>query len=500
MKKYIVALDQGTTSSRAIVFDLAGKPVSTVQYPFRQYYPKPGWVSHDAEEIASTELGAFAEAVKKAGIRKEEIAAVGITNQRETTIAWDKETGKPCCQAIVWQCRRTAEICRELEDRGEGAYVKEKTGLPIDAYFSGTKCRWMLENEPEVRAAADRGTLAFGTVDAWLIWKLTGGKSYKTDVTNASRTMLFDIGRLCYDRHLCELCGVTEEMLPQVLPSGSVFGEVDTEEYGLGFLRGLPICSVLGDQQAALFGQRCFTPGDTKNTYGTGCFTLMNVGDQPSLRAPGLITTVGWQYGDRLCYALEGSVFNGGSSIQWLRDELGIIKEAADVTPLAESVPDNGGVYFVSAFNGLGAPHWDMYARGGMLGLTRGANKGHIARAVLEGIAYQVYDLTATMEAALGKKITVLKADGGASASGFLMEFQSGLLGTDVVLPSCRETTALGAALLAGLVSGIYQSEDDLPRDRDGVTYHPAMEDETREALLAGWRKATERVKRWENG
>lgn len=499
MKKYIIALDQGTTSSRAIVFDKLGNIVGSAQYSFKQYFPKPGWVEHDPNEILDSQFRALRDAVSNAGITPKEIAAIGIANQRETTVAWNKQTGEPIGKAIVWQCRRTADFCEQLISNGYEDKIKSITGLPIDAYFSGTKCKWMLENNPKIKKLADEGKLAFGTVDSWLIWNLSGGKLHITDVTNASRTMLFDINKLCYDEWLCDILGVPMDTLPMVVPSGEVYGKIDTERFVLGEFCGIPICSALGDQQAALFGQQCYNVGDAKNTYGTGCFTLMNVGEENTVRAPGLITTVGWQYEGKTCWALEGSVFNAGSSIQWLRDQLGIIKNASECDGLAESVPDNAGVYLVSAFSGMGAPHWDMYARGGILGITRGTTAAHIARATLEGIAYQVYDLVKTMENAGGKSIPSLKADGGASASRFLMQFQADLLNAKVVCPAVAETTAKGAAFMAGLACGFWQNIEDLPKDSDNSrVYTPKMSQEERNQLIKDWNKAVSRVLAWE--
>ena len=499
MKKYIIALDQGTTSSRAIVFDKSGNIVGSAQYSFKQYFPKPGWVEHNPNEILDSQFRALRDAVANANITPKEIAAIGIANQRETTIAWNKETGEAIGNAIVWQCRRTADICEKLIADGYEKKIKSITGLPIDAYFSATKCKWMLENIPQVKELSEQGKLAFGTVDSWLIWNLSGEKLHITDVTNASRTMLFNINNLCYDKWLCDTMGVSIQSLPKVMPSGEIYGVIDTEKYVLGEFCGIPICSALGDQQAALFGQQCYDIGDTKNTYGTGCFTLMNIGEDKSIRADGLITTVGWQFGDNTRWALEGSVFNAGSSIQWLRDQLGIIKNAADCDGLAESVADNAGVYLVSAFSGMGAPHWDMYARGGVLGITRGTTAAHIARATLEGIAYQVYDLVKTMEKASGRSISSLKADGGASASRFLMQFQSDLLDTEVLVPSVAETTAKGAAFMAGLACGFWQNIDDLPKDiSDARIFSSKMDSDERQYLIKGWNKAVERVLGWE--
>lgn len=497
MAHYLLALDQGTTSSRAIVFGRDGKVVSSAQYPFRQYFPHPGWVEHDPEEILETQFRAMRDAVAAAGILPSDIAAIGITNQRETAIAWDRETGKPVGNAIVWQCRRTAEICEGLIAAGEEAYIKTVTGLPCDAYFSGTKYQWMLDHRPEVKKLADEGRLAFGTVDSWLIYHLTGGQKHVTDVTNASRSLLFDIHKLDYDDRLCDLLRVPKNALPKVLASGDDYGCVNTQKHLLGDFCGIPITAVLGDQQAALFGQKCFAVGDVKNTYGTGCFTLMNIGRNSRLRNDGLLTTVGWSHAGETVWALEGSVFNAGSSVQWLRDELGIIESLSDCDELARSVPDNGGVYLVSAFNGLGAPYWDMYARGGVLGLTRGSTKAHLCRATLEGIAHQVCGLVHAMEAASGQAIRVLKADGGASVNRFMMQFQADLLDTEVVRAGVTETTALGAALMAGWQAGVYESPDDFPTTGGEICYQPAMSAAERDRLLGEWQKAVERVRNW---
>ena len=498
MKKYVIALDQGTTSSRAVIFDKCSKLLHKAQYPFKQYFPEPGWVEHDPNEILETQFRALRDVVSSSGILPSEIAAIGITNQRETVIAWDKVTGEPAYNAIVWQCRRTADICEEIKSQGHEEYIKQVTGLPIDPYFSGTKCKWLIDNVPKVRELKENGRLAFGTIDSWLIWSLTDGKLHITDVTNASRTMLFDINRLCYDQKLCDILGVPIESLPTVVPSGKVYGEINTAKHLLGEFAGIPICSALGDQQAALFGQKCFNVGDIKNTYGTGCFTLMNIGDDSSVRTNDLITTVGWQYGEETVWALEGSVFNAGSSVQWLRDQLGIISTAAECSELAETVEDNGGVYLVSAFNGLGTPYWDMYARGSIFGITRGTTKAHIARATLEGIAYQVYDLIKTMEKVSSKRVTSLKADGGASVSRFLMQFQSDILNTKVICPESAEITAFGAALMAGITCGFY-NKDELESGEIKKIYTPKLSQDEIDKLIHGWQKAVKRTLNWEN-
>ena len=490
MGTYILALDQGTTSSRAIVFDRRGDIVSKAQFPFRQLYPQPGWVEHDPMEIWETERRAAAQAA--AGLEGE-VAGIGVTNQRETTILWDKTTGRPVYNAIVWQCRRTAEFCEELKRRGLEERIQSATGLLIDAYFSATKIRWVLDNVPGAREKADRGDLLFGTVETWLIWQLTG--SHVTDYSNASRTMLFDIHRLCWDAELCELLEIPMSILPLPVANSQVYGLVKKGIPGLEKLAGVPVCGAAGDQQAALFGQTCFRPGEAKNTYGTGCFTLMNVGEKPVRSRAGLVTSVAWQVEGRTAYALEGSVFNGGSTIQWLRDELGLIEKASDCDVLAEQVPDNGGVYLVSAFTGLGAPHWDMYARGAVVGLTRGTTRAHLCRATLEGIAYQTADLIAAMERDAGQKIPALRADGGASVSDFLMQFQADLLGVPVERPAVVETTAWGAACLAGLGAGLWASPQEIPQARGGKVYTPQTR---RGREYRQWKRALERAKAWE--
>ena len=454
-KKYILALDQGTTSSRAIIFNKKGEIVAKAQNEFTQHYPENGWVEHDPMEILFSQISAILTVLRKEAVDPKEIAAIGITNQRETTVVWEKETGRPIYNAIVWQCRRTAPICDQLMADGLGDYVKEKTGLLIDAYFSGTKIKWILDNVPGARERAERGDLLFGNVDAWLIWNLTGGRAHVSDYSNCSRTMLFDIDNLCWDETLCARLGIPMSMLPTPVPSSMVYGRVTAGLSGLEALEGVPVCGSAGDQAAALLGQACIEPGQAKNTYGTGCFTLMNTGNKSVRSVSGLVTSVAWSVNGETTYALEGSVFNAGSSIQWLRDELGLIGAAHECDLLAESVPDNGGVYLVSAFTGLGAPRWDMYARGAIVGLTRGSNKAHIARATLEGIAYQVKDLLDAMQIDAESPISVLRVDGGASVSSFLMQFQADMLQKHVLRPECIETTALGAAYLAGLAVGL---------------------------------------------
>ena len=458
MPKYIIALDQGTSSSRAIVFNEKGEICSVAQKEFTQIFPQPGWVEHNPKEIWSSQSGVMAEAIASMGIGAADIAAIGITNQRETTIVWDSETGEPVYNAIVWQDRRTSSFCDSLKIAGKTDFIRKKTGLIIDAYFSGTKIRWILENVPGAREKANKGQLRFGTVDSWLIWNLTGGKVHVTDVTNASRTMLFNIHTLTWDKELLDLLGVPESMMPKVKSCSEVYGHTST-----GVLSGnVPIAGIAGDQQAALFGQMCTEPGAVKNTYGTGCFLLMNTGEKPIESRNNLLTTIAWKVGDKVNYALEGSIFVAGSVVQWLRDGLGIIKSSGEVEALAASVPDNGGVYFVPALTGLGAPYWDQYAKGCVYGITRGSTAAHIARAALEGIAFQTMDIVEAMQSDSGVKLCELKVDGGASRNNLLMQFQSDILGCDVIRPQITETTALGAAFLAGLAVGYWKSIDDI--------------------------------------
>jgi glycerol kinase len=498
MKGYVIALDQGTTSSRAIVFDRQGAVVSVAQYPFRQIYPKPGWVEHDPMDILGSQLQALRDAVEMSGVSAGEIAGIGITNQRETTIVWDKTTGKPVYNAIVWQCRRTAGECDALSAEGMGAYVRDKTGLLIDAYFSGTKIKWILDNVPGARERAERGELLFGNVDTWLIWNLTGGRSHTTDYSNASRTMLFDIDALRWDERLCETLGVPLCMLPRSLPSAVEYGRVAPGIKGAEGVCGVPICGSAGDQAAALLGQACTEIGQAKNTFGTGCFALMNTGEKSVRSVSGLLTSVAWSLGGKTTYALEGSVFNAGSSIQWLRDELHMLDSAAESEPLALSVPDNGGVYMVSAFTGLGAPRWDMYARGAIVGLTRGSTRAHIVRAALEGIAYQVKDLLDAMEKDAGAQLSVLRVDGGASVSNFLMQFQADILRRPIDRPRMVETTAFGAAFLAGLSAGIWTDLRELSAIRASErVFQPAMPEEEAALYHARWLKAVERSRNW---
>ena len=499
MNGYVIALDQGTTSSRAIIFDSNGIPVSIGQYPFPQIFPKPGWVEHDPMVILDTQLRAMAEAFEKSELSPTDIAGIGITNQRETTIVWDKNTGKPVYNAIVWQCRRTAQMCEELEKAGIGDYVQEKTGLLIDAYFSGTKIKWILDNVPGARERAERGELLFGNVDSWLIWNLTGGKAHVSDYSNCSRTMIFDINELKWDEKLCKALDIPMSMLPTPVPSSMIYGNVAAGISGIEILAGTPVCGSAGDQAAALFGQGCIDRGQAKNTYGTGCFTLMNTGSQSVRSKNGLVTSVAWSIGGKTTYALEGSVFNAGSTIQWLRDEVGLLGTSSECEALATSVPDNGGVYLVSAFTGLGAPRWDMYARGAIVGLTRGCTKAHIARAALEGIAYQVKDLLDAMESDAGEKLSVLRVDGGASVNNFLLQFQSDLLRKPIDRPQMVETTAFGAAFLAGLATGVWSSVDEIKKLRKSDRiFEPVMDESDAEKLHATWLRAVERSANWE--
>lgn len=493
----VLALDQGTTSSRAILFERSGRPAAQAQVAFPCRYPQPGWVEQDPMAILSSQFQAVAE-VMKSGVDPRGIAAIGITNQRETTIVWDRETGKPVCNAIVWQCRRSAGICEALRADRLEEYIREKTGLLLDAYFSATKIRWILDNIPGAREKAEAGRLLFGTVDSWLIWNLTRGQAHVTDYSNASRTMLFDIDRLKWDPFLCGKLGIPMGMLPRVLPSSGRFGRVAGGIPGLEMLEGVPICGVAGDQPAALFGQGCFAPGQVKNTYGTGCFALVNTGGQRVRSKHGLISSVAWGLDGRVEYALEGSVFNAGSVIQWLRDRLGLIRTARECDELAETIPDTDGVYLVPAFTGLGAPYWDMYARGTLIGLTAGTGRAQIARAVLEGIAFQVTDLLGALRADTGLELPELRVDGGASVSDVMMQFQADLLGAPVNRPRFVETTAWGAAGLAGLAAGVWRDRGELAalRVTDRV-FSPRMGDIEREVRYKGWKRAVERSMHW---
>ena len=492
--KHILALDQGTTSSRAIVFDHAGSVVAVSQQEFRQIFPKPGWVEHDANEIWATQSQVATDVLAKANLSATDIAAIGITNQRETTVVWDRETGQPIANAIVWQDRRTAAACDRLKARGLERLIRRKTGLVIDAYFSGTKLQWLLKNVPGAAAKARAGRLAFGTIDSWLIWNLTGGRQHVTDPSNASRTMLFNIHTGEWDAELLKIFGVPRAVLPEVRASSEVYGEANV----LG--AAVPIAGIAGDQQAALFGQACTKPGMAKNTYGTGCFMLMQTGAKPIASKNNLLTTVAWRIGNKTEYALEGSVFIAGAVVQWLRDELGIISSSAEVEALASRVPDTGGVYVVPAFAGLGAPHWDQYARGAVLGLTRGSNKSHLARAALESIAYQSADVLQAMERDSGIKLRELRVDGGASANNLLMQFQADVIGVPVVRPTVTETTALGAAYLAGLAVGYWKDTAQIASQwQADRKFAPMSTLATRRTLMSGWSRALSRAKRWIN-
>ncbi len=509
---YILSIDQGTTSSRALVIDHAGSVAGQGQQEFRQYYPQPGWVEHDPLEIWQTTLVAVGRALAAAGAGAGDVAAIGITNQRETTVLWERATGRPVYKAIVWQCRRTAPLCDELKAQGHAELFRAKTGLVIDAYFSGTKVKWLLDNVPGLHAQAQRGEIAFGNIDTWLLWNLTGGRVHATDYSNASRTLLFNIHTLDWDDEILRILGIPRAILPQARPSSGVFGLAAAnaaDSAVLAALQGLPIAGIAGDQQAALFGQAGYTPGMVKSTYGTGAFLLMNTGQRAVESRHGLLTTIAWGLGDAwptasalhapgVQYALEGSVFIAGAALQWLRDELKIIANAAESATLASSIPDTGGVYLVPAFVGLGAPHWDMYARGAILGLTRGSGRAHVVRAALEANAYQVRDVVEAMVNDAGIPLRELRVDGGAAANDFLMQFQADLLGVPVVRPKVTETTALGAAYLAGLAVGFWKSQEEIAAlwqvDR---RFEPAMGVERRESLYRGWQRAVERAKGW---
>ncbi len=492
-KKYVIALDQGTTSSRAIVYDKNAKPIGSKQKEFTQYYPHPGWVEHDAEELFKCQLGVLEAVIVENSIKYDEIASIGITNQRETVVLWDKNTGKPVYNAIVWQCRRTASLCEELTANGYDEVIREKTGLIIDAYFSGTKIKWILDNVPGVRERAERGEILAGTIDTWLIWKLSGGKCHVTDVTNASRTMLYNIYVLDWDDDLLKLLDIPRCILPEVKDSSCIYCDTDSDVCGFT----VPIASAIGDQQAALFGQGCFKKGDAKNTYGTGCFMLMNTGNKPVVSKK-LLTTIALGINGDVEYALEGSVFIGGAVIKWLRDELELISSAPEIDRLAESVPDANGAYLVPAFVGLGTPYWDMYARGTIVGLTRGVKKAHICRAALEGIAFEVKDVLDAMAAECGTKINVLNVDGGACVSDVMLQFQADILNTNVCRPKNVETTALGAAYLAGLATGFWKNKDEiLERRITDRMFEPSMDSEKRNHLYSGWKRAVQRAKNW---
>lgn len=494
MGKYVMALDAGTTSNRCILFDREGNMVSVAQKEFTQYFPKPGWVEHDAGEIWSTMLGVAVEAMQKAGAEAADIASIGITNQRETTIVWDKNTGEPVYHAIVWQCRRTSRYCDSLMEKGLTESFRQKTGLVIDAYFSATKLKWILDEVPGVRERAERGELLFGTVEAWLIYKLTRGQIHVTDYSNASRTMLFNINTLAWDEDILKELNIPVCMLPEVKPSSCIYGETAPEFFGAP----IPLGGAAGDQQAALFGQTCFQAGDAKNTYGTGCFLLMNTGEKPVFSSNGLVTTIAWGIDGKVNYALEGSIFVAGAAIQWLRDEMRLIDSAEDSEYLARKVKDTHGCYVVPAFTGLGAPHWDQYARGTIVGITRGVNKYHITRATLESIAYQVHDVLDAMRADSGISLSELKVDGGASANNFLMQSQADIINAPVNRPKCVETTAMGAAYLAGLAVGYWKDQDEIRKnwaiDR---TFTPAITEEERAKKLKGWNKAVKYALHW---
>ncbi|MSS62620.1 glycerol kinase GlpK [Velocimicrobium porci] len=494
MKKYVMALDAGTTSNRCILFNEKGEICSIAQKEFTQYFPKPGWVEHDANEIWSTQLGVAVEAMSKIGATAKDIAAIGITNQRETTIVWDKETGEPIYHAIVWQCRRTSGYCDSLIDKGLTEKFREKTGLIIDAYFSGTKLRWILEHVEGAREKAEAGKLLFGTVETWLIWKLTKGKVHVTDYSNASRTMLFNIKELKWDKEILEELNIPECMLPEVKPSSCVYGEANSSYFG----GAIPIGGAAGDQQSALFGQTCFTEGEAKNTYGTGCFLLMNTGEKPVYSRNGLVTTIAWGLDGKVSYALEGSIFVAGAAIQWLRDELKLIESAQDSEYMAKKVKDTHGCYVVPAFTGLGAPHWDQYARGTIVGITRGVNKYHIIRATLESMAYQVNDVIKAMQTDSEIELKSLRVDGGASQNNFLMQFQSDIINTPVHRPECVETTAKGAAYLAGLAVGYWESKEDVLKNcRVSEVFEPEIDERKRQELLKGWEKAVKYSYGW---
>ncbi len=494
MAKYMMALDAGTTSNRCILFNEKGEMCSVAQKEFTQYFPKPGWVEHDANEIWSSQLGVAVEAMSKIGATAKDIAAIGITNQRETAIVWDKRTGEPVYNAIVWQCRRTSEYCDSLKAKGLTETYRKKTGLVIDAYFSGTKVKWILDHVEGARERAERGELLFGTVETWLIWKLTKGEVHVTDYSNASRTMLFNINMLTWDDEILKELEIPRVMLPEVKPSSCVYGKSDASFFG----GEIPIGGAAGDQQAALFGQTCFEEGEAKNTYGTGCFLLMNTGEKPVFSKNGLVTTIAWGLGGKVNYALEGSIFVAGAAIQWLRDEMHLIDSSEDSEYMAGKVKDTSGCYVVPAFTGLGAPHWDQYARGTIVGITRGVNKYHIIRATLESLAYQVHDVLAAMKADSNLELSALKVDGGASANNFLMQFQADVTDAPVSRPKCVETTAMGAAYLAGLAVGYWKSKEDVRKNwQIDRTFIPEISDEKREACIRGWNKAVKYAYGW---
>lgn len=494
MSGYLMALDQGTTSSRCIIFDYDEKIVAVAQQEFPNYFPAPGWVEHDPREIWNSQLTVMRQAISKAGLSASDIAAIGITNQRETTMIWDRRTGEPVYNAIVWQCRRTADYCDELKAQGLTDKIRSKTGLIIDSYFSATKIKWILDNIPGVRQRAERGELMFGTVDTWLIYNLTGGRVHATDPSNASRTMLFNIRNMCWDSELLELFEIPKPMMPQVLPSSGLFGYTAPELLG----GSVAIAGVAGDQQAALFGQCCFEAGEVKNTYGTGGFMLMNTGTKPVFSQNGLLTSIAWSMGGKTCYALEGSVFICGAAVQWLRDGLGLIAGAAESEQIAASIPDSDGVYFVPAFVGLGAPYWDAYARGALFGLTRATGRAHVVRAVLESMAYQTVDVLELMQKEAGVSLTSLRVDGGACANNLLLDFQADISGLPIIRPACIETTALGAANLAGLAVGVFGSADQIAQKwRVERRFDPHMNSSERVQRMAGWHKAVSRTRGW---
>ncbi len=494
MGKYVMAFDAGTTSNRCILFDHAGKIVSVAQKEFTQIYPHPGWVEHNPHEIWGTQLEVARQAMENVHARVSEIEAIGITNQRETTIVWDRNTGDPVCNAIVWQCRRTSEYADSLKEEGFTEKIRERTGLVIDAYFSATKLRWILKNIPGAMERAEAGDLLFGTVDTWIMWKLSGGAVHATDYSNASRTMMYNINTLSWDGDILKLLEIPVSMLPEVKPSCGIFGYSDPQIFGAA----VPIAGVAGDQQAALFGQQCFEPGEAKNTYGTGCFLLMNTGEKPVFSENGLVTTIAWGIDGKVNYALEGSIFVAGAALQWLRDEMGLIESAAESELLASQVPDTNGCYVVPAFTGLGAPWWDQYARGAIVGLTRGCNRNHIVRATLDSLAYQVYDVLTAMKADSGIELAGLRVDGGASANNYLMQRQADIINAPVLRPSCVETTAMGAAFLAGLAVGFWKTKEELRENRAiDRTFLPSIEEEERAAMLAGWKKAVRCAEGW---
>lgn len=494
MAKYVMALDAGTTSNRCILFNVKGEVCAVAQKEFRQIFPKPGWVEHDANEIWSTQLGVAVEAMQSVGATAADIAAIGITNQRETTILWDKNTGDPVYNAIVWQCRRTSEYCDELKAQGYTDKIREKTGLVIDAYFSGTKIKWILDHVEGVRERAEKGEILFGNVESWLIWKLTRGKVHVTDYSNASRTMIFNINTLEWDDEILSILNIPKQILPRPMPSSCVYGETDSTFFG----GSIPIGGAAGDQQAALFGQACFEMGEAKNTYGTGCFMLMNTGEKPVFSKNGLVTTIAWGLDGKVNYALEGSIFVAGAAIQWLRDEMRIVDTAPDSEYMAENVPDTNGCYVVPAFTGLGAPYWDQYARGCIVGLTRGVNKKHVVRATLESLAYLTNDVLKAMQEDSNIDLASLKVDGGASMNNFLMQFQSDIVNVPVNRPACIETTAMGASYLAGLAVGFWSSTEDVKKNwQISKVFNPTMPEEERAKKLKGWKKAVTRSFDW---